>query len=906
MAKKIQQYYILKLKSGRLKKSRYNLSVTLGEARKNGEVVSIGDSQMLRSLRQIKGQNISTEDITALFQQRTRLKKKRASEANSIALVELETQIDNLLYVPEIIAIMVEDNRHYETINRDGLFINGLKYVRLLCSAGNARRNTAIFIQQAVEAPLKELLRNDIDKELSIIPAKYNAYFSLASSATLEVSTPYFAVVADCEIEREETVELVIEDETGDDNISVVRKLTPFNLWDGQGLISPKKAQEWASDLGLDYVPSAFIVRSNFIKGMVSVFDFHRFSDECGVHIIKDVWGHDYNIRDADLVITQSQFKTWNGWSSLEEYVHSCNKNNMGWGISRWTPKQEKSYCTMNYQFLQALELPEEKVASLCEKTVSYFDNIINNIWQYSLLYLLGEMLNKDYDHLLLDKVGDNVTKALLLNNWLINDPYVKTHIVHSINKKIKDSYIGNLYVDGFYTMMINDPYALCEHVFGLPVVGLLARDEHYNKYWKDKGRDRVAGMRAPLTWKSEVNILNLIDRPEVADWFRYLYNGVIYNVHGCDHMLHGGSDCDGDIVCITDQPDIVASATGGLPIDYATKKATKAKVVESELYVADMKGFNTKVGFLTNLSTTMYAMLPIFDPASQEYAMLINRLKQCRKEQGAIIDATKGLEIRPIPTSWTKYKKGDDFNNRILIDKRPYFMRYLYSGYAKKYKSYNNTYENYCITTFGKPLTEVLNNPETDKEQEVRSKYYRFSPLLDTKCVMNNISHYMESQVKEIRTKRDTFTDFSLLKSEHVALDKVKLKEMYLLYKKYKNEKRNFAGIVDSNGEEMFRTLEQYNKAILQEAYKISSNEQELANMAVVICYEIHPSDNKSFVWQVFGEGLLENIREHKQQHSFVPFLDEKGDIEYLGRKYSLKEIDLNIVEESLDEYYL
>ena len=88
---------------------------------------------------------------------------------------------------------------------------------------------------------------------------------------------------------------------------------------------------------------------------------------------------------------------------------------------------------------------------------------------------------------------------------------------------------------------------------------------------------------------------------------------------------------------------------------------------------------------------------------------------------------------------------------------------------------------------------------------------------------------------------------------------------------------------------------MEQYDKAIRNEAYNgISSNIQELANLALTICYEIHPSDNKSFAWNVFGEGIVENVRKNRQNKVLVPCLDNHGDIEYLGEKYSMIEISV------------
>lgn len=389
---------------------------------------------------------------------------------------------------------------------------------------------------------MKRILNND-RKDIEITPAKFNAYFALASSTALQASTPYFCVVPDCEIARRETVEWVEEVDGQDDNIEEVEKELAFNLFDGQGIISPRMAKQWAEDLELDYVPSCFIIRSNFIKGMVCVIDFVKYSDEIGKHIIHDVYGNNVNIRDMDVILTASQFKLWNAFDSTEDYVSKCRKNNLGWGVTRCSPKEEKSHTFLNYQFLQVLKLNSEQIESLCSKTVEYFKNILSNNLDYTLLYLLGKNADKPYDPDIFDKIDDNVTKAILLNNNMVYDPYVQSYLQNSIKKKIKDSYIGNLIVDGQYTMMVSDPYAFLQHVFGEKVEGLLKRNEYYNSYWLKKGVDEIAGMRSPLTWRSEIDILNLKSNDKIAEWYSHLNNCCIFNVHGIDMAILGGAD---------------------------------------------------------------------------------------------------------------------------------------------------------------------------------------------------------------------------------------------------------------------------------------------------------------------------------------------------------------------------
>jgi len=90
---------------------------------------------------------------------------------------------------------------------------------------------------------------------------------------------------------------------------------------------------------------------------------------------------------------------------------------------------------------------------------------------------------------------------------------------------------------------MVADPVALMEHVFGLEIKGLLNRNEHYNKYWLDKGVNKIAGMRSPLVWRSEVNILNLKNNDDIEKWYKYLNNCCVFNVHGMDMAILGGAD---------------------------------------------------------------------------------------------------------------------------------------------------------------------------------------------------------------------------------------------------------------------------------------------------------------------------------------------------------------------------
>lgn len=367
-----------------------------------------------------------------------------------------------------------------------------------------------------------------------------------------------------------------------------------------------------------------------------------------------------------------------------------------------------------------------------------------------------------------------------------------------------------------------------------------------------------------------------------------------------------------------TNQPEFLDGLQAGLPVTYSKNKVPKEIIDDSTLYEADMKSFNTRIGFITNCSTTLYSMLEDETYDDAEKREIIQRLKICRKEQGNQIDKAKGLFVKPFPKSWTRKSTTKDvesqeeidrinFSNRLIISKRPYFMRWLYADYNRDYRRYKEAKENYCYDKLGVELDDLLQKNVDDlslKEREILESYIRRNPLLDSPCLMNKICHYMEKTVKQIRVDKkmlDSEYLIDLIKGKNLVVDNLeeKLDMMDSLYKKYKKHKQTLSLSSEDGSEEKFKTVEQYNKVIRQEAYSISSSIQELANLAVAICYV--GNKDRGFVWSLFGEGIVENIKTESKGSVLLPFLQEGGEIEYMGNQYSMEKI---LVEEEKECY--
>jgi hypothetical protein len=84
-------------------------------------------------------------------------------------------------------------------------------------------------------------------------------------------------------------------------------------------------------------------------------------------------------------------------------------------------------------------------------------------------------------------------------------------------------------------------------------------------------------------------------------------------------------------------------------------------------------------------------------------------------------------------------------------------------------------------------------------------------------------------------------------------------------------------------------------NKAISE----ISNNVQELASLAVYSTYGMDRG-SKEFAWKCFGDGIVDNLIENNgDKKVFIPVADDNGLIDYLWKKYSIKEFSIEKVRD-------
>lgn len=647
---------VRKLKSGRLKEFGYDISLSYEQAQELDEIVKLSDGQMLRTIRQVRKRTIDFDKVERMYGEcaqierrlSRRISKSYAKELSE-RLVYLKERIERTLYMPDFVLIEIEHPAHYKHLFYKGLRINGQEYRRLSCSASQARKSTVVFCAVDIIDEVRRRLDNGRDQTIPFSPSKYNAYFGLSGSSTTEVSAPRFCVVPDYENEESFDAYYVTETDFDKDDIIERRNVTlKMNRADGMGLIHPDRAAKWAWELGLDYIPSEFGIRQSFIKGMLAVFDFREFCKEKngGCYLVDTVYKDENgapvkaDLREVDIILTESQFKLWNCYRNQAHYEKCCKENGLKWGVPQVSPKKPKNILKMNYQFIQTLNLDEDKVTQLTAKFEDWIRRVSFDDHAYMTLFLLGANITEDKLKGLFKGDTPNWQKALIVCPELKNDRYVRGKVRELIKTKIENGCLGEIYINGNFQTLVSDPYALMEHICGKEPEGLLGRGEMYSGYWNSKGVKRIDCMRAPLTFRSEHVVDNLVMNEETEKWYKYLQQGLIINWHDHEANRLGGADYDLDIAASTAESVVVDNTyPDELTMVYDVPKPQKILFTEEDLYKADLFGFGSIIGSITNKSSSAYALIDTLDKESEEYRVTHSRLVQCCKSQSSQID---------------------------------------------------------------------------------------------------------------------------------------------------------------------------------------------------------------------------------------------------------------------------
>lgn len=634
---------IFKIHSKFLKKNKYDLKLSVVDAMRTypENVVSIGASQMLRFIDELRGTDSRDDDIR-ITQNRIRSeKRKQRSAATKKRITELYDTLYELQFIRDYVCIIMDSMTDYDYLNQNGFSINGQRFRRLLGTNGGIKKSTIVYVSEELYPELKRRIDNGRDMTAKLVPAKLEAYQALVCSGSTPLPKPKgIIVVKDCITKFKETV---IEIDDSGDGEPLCREISGYEIEhndsDGYGLMLPSYSAKVNDYLGgtPGKLISGMNTRYAWTKGMVYTFDFIDFAEKiAGSYEITDVWGHTRDVRNVEVILTESMLKLWDCYSSWEDYYENCEKNGYELSATKVTPYELESTRSMNYQFLQSYDLNEEEIGELCFPTASEIENVLGLDYRKSLVYLAGFGMNEDTAF---SDDADMIVKALMAEPEVINDPFVRKKIWGMIEKRIEAAKRGCIDVHANYAMISGDPYALCQSMFGLEITGLLSAWEVYHKYWIDKGADEIVCFRAPMTGHNNIRKMRLNKSDQCLYWYQYINSALIYNAWdtACDAM--NGSDFDGDTNMCTDNSILMNNTKNELTIMCMQKRAEKTIPTEEDIITANKLAFNDDIGTVTNRVTSMFERQAAFDRDSEEYKILSYRIKCGQLYQQCTID---------------------------------------------------------------------------------------------------------------------------------------------------------------------------------------------------------------------------------------------------------------------------
>lgn len=926
------QTFVLKINTGYLSRHNWALNLKLNEIRKQSQmVVSLGSSQVLRWMEN-DGDDIKA---TAIKQEIKDRKKQGNDPENKKKIGELYDQLYATQFQQNYMMLVMDSPADYMYACEHGFSITidygcaiddagntkkTVVYKRFLGTAGSIKKSTIIFVNENIHQNLMEKINNGryegpksdefvkmyngIELGYKFIPAKLNAYFALQCSASIAVPWPRAIVVKDVFTTFRDTVRVVKD--TGGTNHKWPSVSDPtemditINTCDGMGLITPEMSAKWAESLGEGPEPlSGFNTRCAFLKGMVFTVDFKQFAEEVAhKYIIRDAWGDERDIRDADVILSVSMLKLWDSYAGYEDYYNNCMKNGYDFCIAKSTPRELRNVHTTNYQYLQDFRFTDEQIDELVAPTVTKIKECLGLDWRKLLLYMCGAGLDERNVMLM-----DPMCKSIMANPQLVNDPYVRSKVSRMIQKRINSAKIGVLDIAGDYAIAGNDPYSFMQNMFGMEVTGLLKAGECYHQHWSDRNVDEICIFRAPMTSIENVCKLRVVTSEEMQKWFKYIKTCILLNSWDTTAMRCNGEDYDSDSNFCTNNKVLLDAFEYKTTLMCVQESTPKKVPVESDYIKSDINGFGDSIGSVTNKATNMISLREQFEPNSEEYKELTYRISTMMNYQQNAIDRIKGVVARPVPKEWLdkrlfKIDQDDDedvvhqkqINANIAAEIKPWFFIYRYSQLKTDLDKYVKACKSNCKIRFGKSLDQLYeSNERTTEEDEFLYYYEKYMPVSRAPGTMNRICYRIEDEFQSTNVLPNVKFDCSILKSD-VVYSKEEFDAVKALYDEYNKNMQLFLKRTqknDSSKEERDMFVSQLTEEFKKACSTACPNEEILANIVVDVCYATN--QNKTFAWDVAGEQIFRNILKTNGNMITYPMKNNDGDIEFCGKKFAL-----------------
>lgn len=830
--------------------------------------VSVAESELLRILKHLEGKDIDETDVDSIISLKIGKNVKKydylIERKGYIKLAKYECRYEKE-YNPE--KGIVKPKKNGGITHREDKSVD--TYKSMLTGAGHSRNCKSLFIRTDVVNKMNKILLCGIPENIIYDrPAKWNAYYAMCTTDSDPVKyLPNMVVIDDFEkdvTEYVDEVEEYIADKKKMYRVhNRVKRKVKIKPFDGAGLVTPQCAARWSLELnirnkkGKRYIPAAFQFRAiPGIKGELFVADIYEFMKDQDVRYIRDIWGKVWDVKKEkiDCILTKSQFKFYNLYSSFSQWKDEFEKERYGYkrtfNISSYAehPDDLKDVTMLSYQPLQTIEFTDEEIKKLTRYEIELLKRISSDVNEF--IKYRG-MLSEDNN---IDEQSNNVLpdyyKALVECPALFNDKYIYGKIEEDIKKFRNNLLAGKIIVQGNYQTLTPDIVGLMQYAFNMPVNGFLRKGQIYSSYWTSKKCEQVDIIRNPhVNMEHRIGYIRTSEKME--KWYHYQNTGILTSMYDTYLLALGGADADGDHVVCTPNHDIINAVRRELDAGHGRtvvfkpceqKKADRSVKVNdtAALMKVNKDSFANDIGSVINEISKLWAM----DLTDE----IRDAIKICSCIGGLVIDFAKTGEKAEIPESIKK---------KLIRIKKPYFMRYLPQNLNIAAQEENAIHK------------AVGNGDSKDAIEHL----YRFGSIDNGN--MNAICKYMELEVNGIGNyfiQSNKEFDFCRLLSEsskiptiHREIKKLiySLQDVYQYIGQEKSMEKATGKELEHEYKSRYRYFYDYCKSEL-----LSTNipVNDLIDIVVTIYYAdirfVSDTKQKDILWNVFGEELVSRCK--------------------------------------------
>lgn len=231
---------------------------------------------------------------------------------------------------------------------------------------------------------------------------------------------------------------------------------------------------------------------------------------------------------------------------------------------------------------------------------------------------------------------------------------------------------------------------------------------------------------------------------------------------------------------------------------------------------------------------------------------------------------------------------------HRIVAEKKPYFMRYIYSDLAKQYNTYVKNTNRKALREFQLTVDELYAlapSKRTEDQQNFLNYYEKYLPVYDNDCVMNRICHRFEEEFDRYFSNRksDTVFDYRILRGQAEYTER-QYNEMKKVYDDYlKRLAAHSAVSSETNRKDEHRmTLSAINSRFVRDCAVVCPDSEALCNLLLDICYKRVAT--KQLAWSISGLDIIHNLLQKHDGIISYPTLDPDGELEFGGNRFRIE----------------